>query len=96
MKNQPLKPIKQNESRATYECGPVFYIEAKAGGTLADHTHDEAETLWIVSGNGKIQVGEETTQFEAPCILEIPGGVYHKFLPVTDVNFIEQIHEAKL
>jgi quercetin dioxygenase-like cupin family protein len=95
MKSEPLKPIKQNESRATYECGPVFYITAKAGGILADHTHDEAETLWIVSGKGKILVGDETTEFEAPCILKIPGSIYHKFMPITDVNFIEQIHSAR-
>src|SRR5437868_3900331 len=94
MRRQPLRPIKQNESRTTYECGPVFYITAKAGGILADHTHIEAETLWIVEGRGKLQAGEETTEFEAPCILEIPGGIYHKFLPETDVNFIEQIHEG--
>jgi quercetin dioxygenase-like cupin family protein len=91
---EPLKPIKQNESRTTYECGPVFYITAKAGGVLADHTHEEAETLWVLEGKGRIQVGEETTEFEAPCILKIPASVYHKFLPETDVNFIEQIHKA--
>jgi quercetin dioxygenase-like cupin family protein len=94
MQAEPLKPTKQNESRVTYECGPVFYITATAGGILADHRHDEAETLWIVSGKGKIQLGDQTTEFEAPCVLKIPGGIYHKFMPVTDVNFIEQIHEA--
>jgi quercetin dioxygenase-like cupin family protein len=94
VKKEPLKPFKNNESRTTYECGPVFYITAKAGGVLADHIHDEAETLWILSGNGKIQVDEEVFGFEAPCILKIPGGVYHKFLPKTDVNFIEQIHST--
>jgi hypothetical protein len=34
MQAEPFEPIKQNESRATYECGPVFYIEAKAGEKL--------------------------------------------------------------
>jgi quercetin dioxygenase-like cupin family protein len=92
MTNEPLTPIKQNNSRTTYKCGPVFYITAKAGGVLADHTHDEAETLWILEGKGKIQVGEDTQEFEAPCTLKIPPGVYHKFMPGTDVNFIEQIH----
>jgi mannose-6-phosphate isomerase-like protein (cupin superfamily) len=92
MISEPLEPIKQNESRTTYECGPVFYISAKAAGILADHTHDEAETLWILEGKGKIQVGEETSEFSAPCILKIPGKTYHKFMPETDVNFIEQIH----
>jgi mannose-6-phosphate isomerase-like protein (cupin superfamily) len=91
---EPLSSIKQNESRTTYECGPVFYITAKAASILADHTHKEAETLWIVEGRGKIQVGEETADFKAPCIIKIPASVYHKFLPETDVNFIEQIHEV--
>jgi quercetin dioxygenase-like cupin family protein len=72
----------------------VFYIEAKTGGVLADHTHKDAETLWIISGKGQLQVGEETIEFASPCILKIPGGIYHKFIPKTDVNFIEQIHEA--
>jgi mannose-6-phosphate isomerase-like protein (cupin superfamily) len=95
VKSKPLKPIKENKARVTYQCGPVFYISAKAGGVLADHKHSEAETLWIVEGRGRIQVGEEISEFEAPCIVEIPSGVYHKFMPETDVNFIEQLHEAE-
>jgi mannose-6-phosphate isomerase-like protein (cupin superfamily) len=91
---EPLDPLKENEARATYKCGPVYFIKARAGGVLADHTHDEAETLWIIDGKGSVLVGEKTTEFKGPCIIKIPGGVYHKFMPETDVNFVEQIHGA--
>jgi quercetin dioxygenase-like cupin family protein len=70
MQSNALEPVKQNDSRITYECGPVFYIKAKASSILADHTHGEAETLWIVEGKGSIQIGEETTEFEAPAYLK--------------------------
>ena len=90
MKKEPLEPFAKNNARTTYKCGPVYFVQAEAGGTLADHTHDEAETLWIIDGKGKIQVGDDTAEFEGPCILKVPGGVYHKFMPATNVNFVEQ------
>jgi hypothetical protein len=30
--------------------------------------------------------------FESPCILKVPGDIYHKFMPTTDVNLIELRH----
>ena len=90
MKNEPLTDVERKPGRTKYTCGPVVYIEAEAGATLADHIHDEPEKLWIISGKGEFLVGDKTHKFEGPCILEVPGGIYHKFMPETDVNFIEQ------
>ncbi len=90
----PLTEIERKPGRTKYTCGPVIFIEAEAGATLADHTHQEPETLWIISGKGKFLVGEETYDFQGPCILKVRGDVYHKFMPTTDVNFIELREEG--
>lgn len=92
MKEEPLTEIEHKLGRTKYTCGPVVYIKAEAGSTLADHTHDESETLWIISGKGKMQIDEETHEFEGPCILKVQGSIYHKFMPETDVDFIELRH----
>jgi mannose-6-phosphate isomerase-like protein (cupin superfamily) len=94
MKIEPITDIECKPGRTKYTCGPVVFIEAEAGGVLADHVHPESETLWIISGKGKIQVGEKTHSFEGPCILKVPGNIYHKFMPITDVNFIEMRHKG--
>jgi quercetin dioxygenase-like cupin family protein len=92
MKKEPFTEIEHKPGRTKYSCGPVVFIEAKAGATLADHIHPEPETLWIISGTGKMQVGEKMHDFESPCILKVPGDIYHKFMPTTDVNLIELRH----
>lgn len=89
LENIPLVEIEQKPGRTKYTCGPVVFIKAQAGSILADHTHEQPETLWIISGKGKFLVGEKTYGFEGPCILKVTSGVYHKFIPITDVDFIE-------
>lgn len=85
-----LEPFDVNESRTVYDAGPVFYITAPKDAVLADHTHDEAETLTIVSGTAEIQIGEKVEVAKAPCVVKIPSGIYHKFTAKTKVDFIEQ------
>jgi len=93
MQVEPLDEIEHKPGRTKYTCGPVVFIEAEAGGILADHEHPESETLWIISGKGKMQVGNTTHDFKGPCILKVSGNIYHKFMPETDVNFIELRNE---
>lgn len=95
MKQEPLEPTSDNETRTVYTCGSVFYIEAQAGHVLADHVHEQAETLWILEGRGKIQVGDQTYAFKAPCTLKIPGDTYHKLKTETGVRLIEQKHKTQ-
>lgn len=90
MQTEPFTEIEHKPGRTKYTCGSVVYIEAEAGGILADHTHPESETLWIISGKGKMQVGDTTYDFEGPCILKVPGNIYHKFMPETEVIFVEK------
>lgn len=88
MKLEPLVPTKIENDVVIYPCGPVHYVAAKAGRILADHTHDEAEILWIISGSGEMIVANGKAEFTGPQTVHIPAGVYHKFLAKTDVNFI--------
>lgn len=92
MKND-LKPFVDDDQKKGYETGPVYYYEAKAGAVLADHTHETAETLWVIEGNGKIQIDDKTDEFEAVCRINIPANAYHKFEATTDVKFIELRHD---
>lgn len=87
---KPWQPFAKDEQKTAYKAGPVYFYEAKAGAVLADHAHKNAETLWIIEGSGQILIGNKTAEFEAPCIIEVPANVYHKFMPGTDVKFIEQ------
>jgi quercetin dioxygenase-like cupin family protein len=90
-----LDPFVEDESKKSYKCGPVYFYEAKAGSVLADHSHEMAETLWIIEGSGEITIDEETEIFEAPCVIKIKASVYHKFMPKTDVKFIEHRHKVE-
>lgn len=90
-----IKPFVDDGQKKGFEIGPVYYYEAKAGAILADHAHDMAETLWVMNGRGQIIIGESMINFEAPCEIQIPANIYHKFMPITDVKFIELRHETK-
>ncbi|HSW79055.1 MAG TPA: cupin domain-containing protein [Candidatus Babeliales bacterium] len=80
--------MKQEDGVTIYKTGPVYFATASAGKVLADHTHKDAETLWIISGEGKIEIGSNTTEFKGPCVINIPSDQYHKFLAKTEVKFI--------
>lgn len=88
-----LKIVEHNDQKGhTYECGPLMYIETKPGVIRADHTHPYAETFWMLDGKFQLQIGDEVIEMDAPCKIEIPAGVYHKLIAITQTNFIEKRH----
>lgn len=89
--NLPKIPIaKEDERGIIYDCGKVGYIFRRQGTISANHTHEDAETLYLVEGKAELTVGEETQEVEAPIKIEIPSNGYHKLIALTDIRMVEE------
>ena len=89
--NLPKIPIvKEDERGIIYDCGKVGYIFRKQRTISANHTHEDAETLYLVEGKVELTIGDETQEVEAPIKIEIPSNVYHKLLALTDIRMVEE------
>ena len=49
----------------------------KAGYALGGGVHDDDEIYYILSGNGKLQLGEEIIDVYADQVIFIPAGCFH-------------------
>ncbi len=88
MKIQEIPIIKHDERGIIYRCEPVNYIVRKKDTISADHTHDEAETLYLVEGKVELTIGKETKNVEAPIKVFIPSKEHHKLIALTDIKLI--------
>jgi len=66
----------------------VGYIFRNKGTISADHTHEEAETLYLVQGEVEITIENETELMKAPSKVVIEEGVYHKLIALTDIVIV--------
>ena len=89
MKIEGLKLIKKDKRGAVYDCDKVILIERKKGSVSADHVHEQGEVLFLIEGKARLTVGDETAVAEAPCRIEIAGGVYHKIVALSKVKLLE-------
>lgn len=55
-----------------------------AGGTDPQQPHNEDEVYYIVSGQGQIDVGDETEAVEPGSIVFVAARVPHKFHTITE------------
>lgn len=88
-----LKPseIDADKEWDVYDLGSGFYyLVAPAGAVLADHVHEDAETIWVISGRGKFQVADETFELKPMTEISVGANVYHKLTVLEDMKFIEQ------
>lgn len=88
MQIDDIKVLKQDERGTIYRCKPVNYIVRRKDTISADHTHKEAETLYIVEGKVELTIGKETKHFEAPIKVFIPSNEYHKLVAITNIKLI--------
>ena len=88
MQIDEIKVIKKDERGIIYKCDPVNYIVRKKGTVSADHTHGEAETLYLVEGKVELTIGKETKNVEAPLKVFVPAKEYHKLIALTDIKLI--------
>lgn len=52
MKIEPIRILKQDKRGVIYRVKQVNYIARGKGTISAEHTHEEAETLYLVEGKG--------------------------------------------
>ena len=82
-------PIFAQDDRGTiYRCEPINYIVRKKGTVSADHTHEEAETLYLIKGKVELTIGDESATIEAPKMFFVPSNAYHKVVALTDIELI--------
>ena len=59
----------------------IGLVTIPPGGTGNSHSHDvEQETWYVVSGKGKLIIGEETVQVTPDMVVVAPSGVVHQIL----------------
>lgn len=90
MEIKEIKITKEDERGIIYNCDKVGFIIRKKGTISADHTHEEAEALYLVNGEVEITVENETALMKAPSKILIEKNVYHKLIALTDIEIIHE------
>jgi len=88
MNIKKLNIIKSDERGTIYNCEKMNFLVRKKGTISSDHTHKEAEDIFLVEGKIKLIVGNETKEVESPIKIEIPSNVYHKIIALTDIRIL--------
>ncbi len=88
MQIDEIEILKQDDRGIIYRCEPVNYIVRKKGTISADHTHSEAEKIYLVEGKVELTIGKETKVVEAPVQFFVPANEYHKLIALTDIKLI--------
>lgn len=88
MKIEDVPILKKDERGIIYRCEPVNYIVRKKGTISADHTHQKAETLYLIEGKVELTIGKETEVVEAPKKFFVGPNEYHKVKALTDIKLI--------
>ena len=55
----------------------------------ADHSHVDAEILYLVKGELELTIGDETTIAKSPAKIVINSNEHHKLLALSDVEILE-------
>lgn len=83
-----LTLVSEDSRRALYEFGEgdwkiAKYIEVKEDSVIGDHYHlNKDECFLLVEGQiEELFIGEESVKnINAPSVVDVPRGTYHKFL----------------
>lgn len=88
MNLETIKIIKSDERGVIYDCGKSSFISRQKGSISADHTHEDAETIYLVKGEVELTIGDETKIVQAPIKFSYPGNTYHKLVALTDIELV--------
>ncbi|MCK5413466.1 MAG: cupin domain-containing protein [Candidatus Pacebacteria bacterium] len=88
MKIEKIKITKEDDRGIIYDCDKVGYIFRNKGTISANHTHEEAETLYLVQGKIELTIKNKTEIVKAPIKVRIEKNVYHKLIALTDIIII--------
>ena len=88
MKIEKIEITKEDNRGVIYNCGRVGYIFRKKGTISANHTHKEAEILYLVQGEVELTIENETEIVKAPIKVHIEKNIYHKLIALTNIVII--------
>ena len=88
MKIKKLPIVKSDERGIIYNCEKVNFLVRKKGTISSDHSHKEAENIFLVEGKIELTVDNETKKVEAPVKIEILPNIYHKIVALTDIRIL--------
>ncbi|MBW1848465.1 MAG: cupin domain-containing protein [Deltaproteobacteria bacterium] len=60
------------------------WIEIEPGGHTPDHKHDDKERLVIISGEGKIKLGEELKEIHQNDFIEFHANELHQIINTSE------------
>ena len=88
MELHEIKIIKSDERGIIYDCGKSKFISRKKGTVSADHRHDDPEVVYVVKGEIKLTIGDETQIVRAPIMFKTDPNVYHKLVALTNIELV--------
>lgn len=83
-----LSIIKEDERGVIYDCDKLNFIKRHKGTVSANHTHKDAETLYLVDGTVELTIDKETKTLSAPLKIQIQSLQYHKLIALTDISLL--------
>ena len=89
MKIEGIKIIKSDDRGTIYACGEANFISRIKGSISANHTHEQAEKLYLVRGEIELTIGDETQVVASPASFEVGSNIYHKLVALTDIELVE-------
>jgi quercetin dioxygenase-like cupin family protein len=92
MQLYPINIIKSDDRGIIYDCGTASFITRKKGTISANHTHNEAETIYLVRGEIELTIENETQIVKAPIMFKIGENVYHKLVALTEIDLVIYRH----
>lgn len=88
MNIKKISVIKSDGRGEILDCGEVRAVLRKKGSLSADHSHEDAEVLYLLEGRAEITIGGRRGEVAGPSMIEIEENVYHKIIALTDVIFL--------
>ena len=64
----------------------VSWVEVEPGSSQQEHTHDEEQAYLVVSGSGRMRVGDEEAEVGEGDLVHVPSGVSHGLVNASDTE----------
>lgn len=93
MELHQIKVVKSDSRSIIYDCGRSNFISRKKGSISANHTHHDAERIYLVKGEVELTIGDETQIIKAPIMFECGSNVYHKLVALTDIQLVYERYQ---
>ena len=69
---------KSFETRQSYSSASITLVQVEVGGVIEQHVHEvETETVYIISGRGRLELGDEEQLLSPGKGVTIPAGIPH-------------------